>query len=114
MKALKARLAAHLEANGWDVLEQVNDLEWWADEVWALTSRWSPTDAFGYITFLVDPLWEGERRPGQGLWAIGCSANYPENRVAACDEGKLRLQPSPEELELFFRRVNAFRTWERD
>jgi hypothetical protein len=66
MKTLKAKLADHLEVSGWDVLEQVNDLEWWADEIWALTSRWSPAGAFGYITFLVDPLWERERRQGQG------------------------------------------------
>lgn len=113
MKKLKAELADQLHANGWDVLEQVHDLEWWADEIWELKSRWSPAGAFGYITFLVDPMWEGERRPGQGVSAVGCSAEYPKNRVAARGEGELRSQPSPEELELFWKRVNGLRHWQR-
>lgn len=47
MKVLKARLADALKSNGWELLEHVDDLDWWADEIWECTSRWSPTGASG-------------------------------------------------------------------
>lgn len=114
MKTVKARLRDQLEVNGWDVLEHVNDLDWWADEIWELRSRWSPVGAYGYITFLVDLMWEGNRRKGQGVWAIGCSANNPKDHAEAQDDGFLRLKGSQEEFQAFLKAVNGFRTWDRN
>lgn len=112
MKTVKARLGDRLEVDGWDVLEHVDDLDWWADEIWELTSRWSPVGAQGFITFLVDPMWEGNRRKGQAVWAIGCSANYQKDRGEACEDGLLRLKGS-KEVDAFVNVVNNFRNGKR-
>ena len=112
MKTLQAKLADALEVDGWDVLEHVTDLDWWADEIWELTSRWSPVGASAFVTFLVDPMWEGVRRKGQGVWAVGCSADYPKDRGHACGEGLLGLNQR-KELEAFMQAVNALRDRKR-
>lgn len=109
MKTLAAKLAGHFEAHGWDQVRHVTDLEWWADEIWELTSRWSPVGTPAFITFLVDPMWEGNRRKGQAVWAIGCNAHYPADRVAAGDGGRLTLNASKAEIAAFVDAVNSFR-----
>lgn len=110
MKTLDIRLVDYLEADGWDVAQRhVQDLEWWADEIWELKSRWSPEGAAAFVTFLVDPMWEGNRSKGRGVWAVGCSANFPRNRGEAERGGILRLKGSKEEIEEFVDVVNGLR-----
>lgn len=109
MKALSAKLADAFEVDGWDVVEHVTDLEGWADEIWELTSQWSLVGASAFITFLVDPTWEGIRRKGQGVWAIGCCATYPSNRGEAAGVDVLPLSASKEEIKEFVDTVNSFR-----
>jgi len=113
MKTVKAKLADALESSGWDLIEHVTDLDWWADEIWELASRWSPVGASAFVTFLVDPMWEGPRRQGQAVWAVGCSAGYPQDRGHACGDGLLRLKER-NELEAFLQAVNALRDRKRD
>ena len=110
MKTLRTHLADYLRSNGWEVLEHVDELEWWADEIWELRSLWSPQGASGYVTFLVDPMWEGNRRKGQGVWAVGCSADDPKDRGQACDEGMLRLKVWRKEIDAFLEAVDGFRS----
>lgn len=112
MKTVKAKLADAFEVDGWDVLEHVTDLEWWADEIWELTSRWSPVGTSAFVTFLVDPMWEGPRRKGQAVWAVGCCADYPRDRSHARDDGLLRLTQR-NELEAFLQTLNALRDRKR-
>lgn len=109
MKTLAAKLADAFEVDGWDVVEHVTDLEGWADEIWELKSQWSPVGTSAFITFLVDPMWEGIRRKGQGVWAIGCCATYPSNRGEAASVDVLRLNASKEEIKEFVDTVNSFR-----
>jgi hypothetical protein len=53
MKTMNAKLADYLEVDGWDlVCKHTHDLEWWADEIWQLKSRWSPVGAEALVTFL--------------------------------------------------------------
>ena len=54
-------------------------VEWWADEIWELKSHWSPNKLVGYITALVDPMHDGNRKKGQAVWAYGLSKNYPQS-----------------------------------
>jgi len=109
LKTFRAHLTNYLRSHGWEVFEHASDLEWWADELWELKSSWSPQGASGYITFLVDPMWEGHRRKGQAVWAVGCSADYPKNRVHAHDAGMVRLNVWRKEIEVFLKAVNGFR-----
>jgi hypothetical protein len=66
-----------LERTGWEVVDiQTSDLDWWADEVWVLQSVWQPHGT-AYLTFLVDPMWDGPRRKGQHVYAVGASLENP-------------------------------------
>ena len=68
-----------LERTGWEVVGiQTSDLEWWADEVWILESVWQPHGT-AYLTFLVDPMWEGPRRKGEHVHRAGASLENPAN-----------------------------------
>lgn len=110
MKTLDAKLADSLEVDGWELTQRHSqDLEWWADEVWELKSRWSPEGKRAFVTFLVDLIWEGNRRKGQGIWAVGCSPEFPKDRGEAEGECILRLKASKEEIEEFVEVVNGFR-----
>lgn len=111
MKTLNARLADYLEVDGWDIVEShTKDLDWRADEIWRLKSRWSPAGALAFVTFLVDPMWEGNRRKGQGVWAVSCSADFPRNREEATRGDTLSLKASNQEIEDFVEIIASFRT----
>jgi len=84
MKTPKQKLEDWLPTYGWELYKvEEEDLFWWADEIWELRSVWSPEGAKAYISFLVDPQWEGNRRKGQGVWGVGGSINYPRERLEA-------------------------------
>src|SRR4051794_26161144 len=92
----RTRLASSIERGGWALARvYTDDLDWWADEIWELSSRWSPEGAVAFITFLVDPLRERLREKGQGVWAAGCSASLPFSRVEAERNGVLRSSGPP-------------------
>ncbi len=57
------------------------DTEWWADEVWVLKSDWSPVGAKAYLTFLVDPQHTPPRKPGENVWAMRISKEFPEKQL---------------------------------
>ena len=112
MKTPKQKLAEHLEANGWN-LGKIHeaDLEWWADEIWALKSRWSPEGAPSFITFLVDPHHEGVRKRGQSVWGVGSSNNFPSSRFEAEANGTISLNAiSKNEIEEFLDKVSETRS----
>jgi hypothetical protein len=110
MKTLIVNLADYLKVNGWDLVQShTQSLEWWAEEIWQMKSRWSPEGTQAFINFLVDPMWEGNRRNGQSVWAVGCSASFPCNRREAESGGILRLRSSKKEIEEFVEVVNGFR-----
>jgi len=84
MKTYTQKMMDYLVCDGWDITEKEQEnLEWWADEVWKLESNWSPSGSIAYLTFLVDPMHEGNRRKGESVWAIGCSKQYPKSREQA-------------------------------
>jgi hypothetical protein len=107
MKTPKQKLADHLEVNGWD-LEKIreSDLEWWADEVWELNSRWSPEGVSSFITFLVHPQHMGERRKGQAVWGAGSSSKFPTSRFEAETNGTISLNEiSKGDIESFLDKI---------
>ncbi len=78
------KMMDYLECDGLDIdLIKIDDLEWWADEVWKLKSTWSPEGVVVYLTFLVDPQHEGNRKKGEAVWGIGCSKTSPLSREHA-------------------------------
>jgi hypothetical protein len=103
-------LTRSLERSGWERTQVlVEDLDWWADEIWELTSRWSPVSSRVFVTMLVDPQWEGPRRKGQGVWAAGYSMSFPTNRNEAESGGTLRARASSDEIAAFVNNISASR-----
>ena len=86
MQAQRTELLALLPEHGWRVARVEEDLEWWADEMWLLESVWSPVGSRAYITFLVDPQFEGNRKKGEGVWAAMASLFKPASWLAGEDE----------------------------
>lgn len=103
MKSYSQKLQDFLETDGWQIEEIYSiDLEWWADEIWKLTSTWSPNSAKAYLTWLVDPQHDGLRRKGQSVWAVGASKKFPDSSREAQSEGAVSLNKSfKQELEEF-------------
>jgi len=90
----KAVLTKLLESNGWCVeAREDSDVEWWADELWQIRSTWRPTDYELYLTFLVDPLYDGNRSKGQAVWALGVARTLPRDRLSASESLTLQLNP---------------------
>lgn len=78
MNTQQQRILNALIDSGWTVLEQETSTpDWWAAETWILKSSWSPQNCRLYLTFLVDPQWEGERKESQGIWALKASLVKP-------------------------------------
>ncbi len=68
-----------LEKHGWEIVKITDiNLEWWADEVWLLKSTWSPHGCLVFLTFVVDPQWDGPRKKGQGIWAVTAALEEPQ------------------------------------
>jgi hypothetical protein len=92
MLTQRTELAAQLPEHGWQVIGvEDSGLEWWADEIWLIESLWSPKGFRLYLTFLVDPMADGQRAEGQNVWAVGTSIERPVDRVSAQGKPLLSL-----------------------
>ena len=78
MTAQQQGLLDALASAGWEPEHTEQLLEWWADEVWVMRSLWSPQGSHFYITFLVDPQADRQRRRGESVWAAKASASLPQ------------------------------------
>jgi hypothetical protein len=94
MKPYEQKLEDEFDGQ-WEIVSKYTDnLEWWADEIWELSSIWSPSGAKAYLTFLVDPMHDGNRVKGQKVWGLGCSKNHPDSRYTAESGGTISLGKS--------------------
>lgn len=91
MQTQRTALLNLLPEYGWSVAEIIENLEWWADEMWLLESVWSPVGCSAYITFLVDPQFEGNRKKGEAVWAMMASMSKPVSYFQGKDERLLSL-----------------------
>ncbi len=81
MQTQRDELLNQLSQQGWQLKRKEQDLDWWADEMWQLESVWSPVGAVAYVTFLVDPQWNGDRNKGEHVWAVLLSHDKPIERM---------------------------------
>lgn len=78
------KLRTRLIESGWEIMSQPYEgLEWYADEQWKIKSLWSPVGLELYLTFLIDPMIDGNRKDGEGVWAVGASLSPPQSRKEA-------------------------------
>jgi len=111
MKTPRQKLEDRLEAEGWE-LEQAHTtgLEWWADEIWQLKSRWKPTGTAAFITLLVDPQFDGLRKKGQHVWGAGISASFPASKREAEGSCSISLNDlSSAKIEAFIGQLHNLR-----
>ena len=50
----KREIKSQIEKNGWRIIN-IDDYEWWENEVWEIESVWSPIGAKAFVSFVVDP-----------------------------------------------------------
>lgn len=105
MKKLKRDLLKRLEHDGWLVTRRADGLEWWAHEIWALQSRWSPAGLTLYLTFLTDPLPDSPT----GFCEIATSRRVPENRDEPAEPVLVVTPNWLDELPRFVADLNAIR-----
>ena len=99
-----------LSEHGWRVVGVEENLEWWADEMWVLESVWSPVGGRAYVTFLVDPQFDGGRRKGEAVWAVMASPGRPDSRLHVEGEFTLSLgQGWKTRLPAFYAHLSALR-----
>jgi len=79
MQAQRQGLLSTLEEHGWRIVSHEEQLQWWADEMWLIESTWSPVGRLAYVTFLVDPQSQRDRKKGENVWAIMASSTKPES-----------------------------------
>lgn len=94
----------------WDIEAINSNNEWWDDEHWKVSLR-NDTNISFYICFIVDPLFEGNRNSGQGIYEIRASSEFPANwddisdRISSIDMSKgkfdVKLNGLIEGLEKF-------------
>ena len=110
MQAQRAELFSLLPEYGWRVAEIEEDLDWWADEMWLLESVWSPVGSPAYITFLVDPQFDGNRKKGEAVWAVMGSFRKPVSYLQGEDEFTFSLGHRwKDNLPAFFGFMHAMR-----
>ena len=111
MQAQRTELLKQLPEHGWRVSGAEENLEWWADEMWLLESVWSPVGCRAYVTFLVDPLFDWERKKGEAVWAVMASPGRPESRLQVEGEFTLSLgQGWKNRLPAFFAHLSGLRS----
>lgn len=96
------------------MLSAEENLEWWADEMWLLASVWSPVGSRAYVTFLVDPQFDGVRKKGEAVWAVMASPGRPSDRLRV--EGAFTLglgQGWRARLPALFEHLSALRGYDR-
>ena len=109
MDSKSQQLEAALARKGWSIIERRTDgLDWWADEVWVVQSDWSPRGVCAFVTFLVDPQWEGPRPKGHGLYAVSVSPAPLSDRLNA-DAPRIALKRWASQLPGFVAAMETLR-----
>jgi hypothetical protein len=114
MDVRHSQMLAELSERGWRVNNREReDLDWWADEIWAVESEWAPRGFAVYLTWLVDPQWDGHRQPGQAVWAVGTSLRRPASRSEAEGGPLMPIKHWPGQLAGFLAGLSALRDGHR-
>ncbi|UII24229.1 hypothetical protein [Fulvivirga ligni] len=70
----KYQIEQELIKRNWEIIEIDSNHEWWDDEHWIIQFKHNSEIKF-YLCFVVDPMFEGERNKGQGIYDIKASTD---------------------------------------
>ena len=74
----KYQLEQELNNRKWIISKIGSNEDWWDDEHWLVEFEHDSTLQF-YLCFIVDPMFEGNRKTGQGIYEIKASKEFPSN-----------------------------------
>lgn len=74
----KYQIEQALLKHSWKIETIGSNEAWWDDEHWKISFEFDPSLSF-YLCFIVDPMFEGPRKPGQGIYEIKASTTFPTN-----------------------------------
>jgi hypothetical protein len=110
MDVRHSQFTAKRSEYGWHVVSCERDnLEWWADEIWAVESKCTPQGFTLFLTWLVDPQWDDHRRPGQAVWAVATCLRRPTDRLEAEGKPLLSLHHWPRGVAEFLAELSVLR-----
>lgn len=112
MSNYKQQIEEKLIENNWEIIEIDSSEEWWVDEHWKIKSIKHVARIQIVIVFKVDPLFEGNRKKGQGIGEIDALTIFPKdwidrtNSIAllSMTKGKFNIK-----LEEFLKDLNDYR-----
>ena len=79
MKPYKEQLLELLSNAGWELVEIDDFTEWWAEEHWRISSRKHHWGTELWLSFLVDPMYEGNDK-SSAVWAVQAATTKPTSR----------------------------------
>ena len=74
----KYQIEQELINENWEIITINSNSEWWDDEHWKIEFKYDSKLSF-YICFIVDPMFEGQRKKGQGIYEVKASTEFPKN-----------------------------------
>lgn len=74
----KYQIEQALLRGDWEINVIDYNTDWWDDEHWKVAYKYNLNRSF-YLCFIVDPMFEGQRKKGQGIYEIKASTVFPTN-----------------------------------
>ena len=74
----KYQIEQKLVKNKWEIKNIGSNEDWWDNEHWKVNCKYESQIHF-YLCFIVDPMSEGVRKSGQGIYEIKASTEFPAN-----------------------------------
>jgi len=74
----KYQIEQALLKENWEIKTIDSNYEWWDDEHWKIEYKYDSKLTF-VLCFIVDPMFEGQRKKGQGIYEVKASTEFPKN-----------------------------------
>ena len=78
LTGFKYQIQQELHKNHWQIIEFNENTLWWDDEHWIIADCKNQNIKL-FICFIVDPMFEGHRKQGEGIYQVLASRNLPKN-----------------------------------
>ena len=103
MDARVEKLISSFQNNGWKLVGSADiSGDWWFQDIFQLTSTWSPLNKNLYITLLVDPMTMDKT----DVWAIAISSEIPGDQHHKFLDQITLNDVKRTDLDAFVKRIN--------